>query len=937
MDTSRGSRWNRWDLHVHSPSSFHENFNLDRSLGAEEDHEDAVWERYLDELEDIDDISCIGITDYFSVEGYEQVQKAIEQDGRLQNFDLVLPNVELRVDHFVTSRSGGHSSEAVEMHVLFSDELDPVRIRENFINQLEAKKPDGNTMPPTRENLERLGQNPEFDTYDDYDDPYIAGCNRITVDVDTIYEALDSDVFEGKYLTVLVEDNWEKISWEGRAGTLRGSLLGKADAVFINNPDTRDWLLGRTEMMSTAEFRKAFGSLKPALRGSDSHDFDDFCVPDKNRYCWIKADTTFEGLKQIKYEPGDRVYIGEHDPQRRVSIHTPNKVNIREGVINDRLTVSDTTLPLNPNLVTVIGGKGAGKTALLDLIANCYQNRHTSDESEEIDVNSFIQRIQDEKPGITTELEFNGEDVDPFEKSVLDEESITHSNIEYLPQGKISEYCRDEDRMHNQVLELIQQSVRTTDSELMERFEEKRSSIRNIEKELEELTNRIHEYDPETIDERISEAKSDLNAARGKLEDKKREIEEFREEHGDELRDENSTKLQNQLDTHDKELQKVEEIKSILSDQLERLDEIENFNWNIEKLRSLSEETEVEKNLDITQFSVEEARSKLRDYEQVIDDEISRITDQRNRVQDQLDDLEDIDQELSQLLREKREQQKVVDEKEAKVQSSEADAQKIQELRTERRNEFVDYVDTYHDLKNLYSLVISEFEADQSAILDEVKFDANLDVIDGLQSKLYDLLDGRSVNIAEIQPIIQTALDAIEGSEQSEHNAEAYLEEALSFKDQLLANASTAEFERRVFTGNFKLSEQILLEGTRMEDLSLGQKGTVLLKILLAQDEKPLIIDQPEENLDNRFVYRTLKDAFKEAKKKRQVIIATHNANLVVNTDAEQVVVAQYEENEISFKSGPLEDESIREEVTTVLEGGKEAFVQREEKYGLAE
>nr|WP_049920112.1 ABC transporter ATP-binding protein [Halobiforma nitratireducens] len=122
-----------------------------------------------------------------------------------------------------------------------------------------------------------------------------------------------------------------------------------------------------------------------------------------------------------------------------------------------------------------------------------------------------------------------------------------------------------------------------------------------------------------------------------------------------------------------------------------------------------------------------------------------------------------------------------------------------------------------------------------------------------------------------------------------------------------------------------------------MEDLSLGQKGTVLLKILLAQDEKPLIIDQPEENLDNRFIYKTLKDAFKEAKKKRQVIIATHNANLVVNTDAEQVVVANYEENEISFTAGPLEDSEIREEVTTILEGGEQAFIQREEKYGLAE
>lgn len=936
MDSAEGSRWNKWDLHVHSPASFHDDFSLERSIDAEEDYEEAIWGKYLDELEEIDDISCVGITDYFSVEGYERVREAIEQDGRLQNLDLVLPNIELRVDHFVTSRSGGNVSQAVEMHVLFSDELDPIRIRENFINQLEAKRPDGSTMPPTRENLVRLGQNSDFDTYDDYDDPYIAGCNRITVDVDTIYEALDNDLFEGKYLTVLVENSWEKISWEGRAGTLRGSLLGRADAVFISNSDTRDWLLGQTEKMSADEFRQAFDSLKPALRGSDSHEFEGFCVPDKNRYCWIKADTTFEGLKQIKYEPADRVHIGEHSPQRRVSIHTPKRVEIREGEINDRLTVSDTILPLNPNLVTVIGGKGAGKTALLDLIANCYQNRHISNEDEEIDVNSFIQRIQDEKPDVSTELEFHGGDIDNYEKSVLDDECISHSNIEYLPQGKISEYCRDEDRMHEQVLELIQQSVRTTDSGLMERFEKKRSGIGEMEKELEELTNRIHEFDPETIDERINEAKSQLSAARGKLEDKERGIEEFKEEHGDELQDESSTELQSQLDSYDEKLQNVKEIESVLSKQLERLEEIEKFNRGLEELKSLSEETEIDADLDVTPYTVEEASSKLHDYEQSIDSERSRIEGERKSVQSQLNELEDIDEDLSQLLSEKREQQKIVEEKKNGLQSLEDDRQKIQELQTERRDEFIEYVDAYHDLKSLYSLVISEFSADQSAILDEVKFDANLEVIDGLQSQLYDLLDGRSVNIAEIQPIIQSAADAIQDSEQSERYAESYLNEALSFKDQLLEKASAAEFERRVFTGNFKLSEQILLEETRMEDLSLGQKGTVLLKILLAQGGKPLIIDQPEENLDNRFVYRTLKDAFKEAKTKRQVIIATHNANLVVNTDAEQVVVAQYEENEISFKSGPLEDEEIREEVTTVLEGGEEAFVQREEKYGLA-
>jgi ABC-type cobalamin/Fe3+-siderophores transport system ATPase subunit/uncharacterized protein (DUF2164 family) len=936
MGSVQGSRWNKWDLHVHSPASFDEDYSLGRSVDTEEEYEEAIWDKYLDELEGIGDISCVAITDYFSVEGYERVREAVEQDGRLQNLDIVLPNIELRVDHFVTSRSGGNVSQAVEMHVLFSDELDPIRIRENFVNQLEAKRPDGSTMPPTRENLVRLGQNSDFDTYDDYDDPYIAGCNRITVDVDTIYEALDNDIFDGKYLTILVEDGWEKISWEGRAGTLRGSLLGRANAVFISNSDTRDWLLGQTEMMSADEFRQAFDSLKPALRGSDSDEFEDFCVPDKKRYCWIKADTTFEGLKQIKYEPADRVHIGEHSPQRRVSIHTPRKVEIREGQINDRLTVADTTLPLNPNLVTVIGGKGAGKTALLDLIANCYQNRHISNEDEEIDVNSFIQRIQDEKPDVSTELKFHGEDIDNFEKPVLDDECISHSNIEYLPQGKISEYCRDEDRMHEQVLELIQQSVRTTDSELMERFEKKRSGIDKIEKKLEELTNRIHEFDPGTIGERINESESELSAAQGKLEDKEREIEEFKEEHGDELQDESSTELQSQLDFYDENLQNIKEIKLVLSEQIERLEKIEEFNRGLEKLKSLSEETEIEVDVDVTQFIVEEVKLNLHDYKQSIDDERSRIERERESVQSQLNELEDIDEDLSQLLSEKREQKKIVKEKENELQLLEDNRQKLQELRTERRDEFIDYVDAYHDLKSLYSLVISEFSADQSAILDEVKFDAYLEVTNDLQSQLYDLLDGRSVNIAEIQPIIQSATDAIEDSEQSEHYAESYLDEALSFKDQLLEKASTAEFERRVFTGNFKLSEQILLEGTRMEDLSLGQKGTVLLKILLAQEGKPLIIDQPEENLDNRFVYKTLKDAFKEAKKKRQVIIATHNANLVVNTDAEQVVVAQYEENEISFKSGPLEDEKIRKEVTTVLEGGKEAFVRREEKYGLA-
>lgn len=120
-----------------------------------------------------------------------------------------------------------------------------------------------------------------------------------------------------------------------------------------------------------------------------------------------------------------------------------------------------------------------------------------------------------------------------------------------------------------------------------------------------------------------------------------------------------------------------------------------------------------------------------------------------------------------------------------------------------------------------------------------------------------------------------------------------------------------------------------------MDKLSMGQKGIVLLKLELAEGDHPLIVDQPEENLDNKYIYEELVGALREAKKNRQVIIATNNANLVVNTDAEQVIAAEFENNIISYKSGPLESPQMRDFIIPVLEGGEAAFKKRERKYGI--
>lgn len=123
------------------------------------------------------------------------------------------------------------------------------------------------------------------------------------------------------------------------------------------------------------------------------------------------------------------------------------------------------------------------------------------------------------------------------------------------------------------------------------------------------------------------------------------------------------------------------------------------------------------------------------------------------------------------------------------------------------------------------------------------------------------------------------------------------------------------------------------------EDASAGQQATALLNVLLNQDGFPLVIDQPEDDIDNRAIEKIVK-SFWRAKQRRQIIVSSHNANLVVNGDSELVVSCDY--NETSEQThgkikheGSIDDEDIRKEITSIMEGGEKAFKLRKEKYGF--
>lgn len=160
----------------------------------------------------------------------------------------------------------------------------------------------------------------------------------------------------------------------------------------------------------------------------------------------------------------------------------------------------------------------------------------------------------------------------------------------------------------------------------------------------------------------------------------------------------------------------------------------------------------------------------------------------------------------------------------------------------------------------------------------------------------------------------------------------------------LRANVTTKDLMSWFFeVDHISLDYGLKFNNSELESLSPGTKGIVLLILYLGldvNDTRPLIVDQPDENLDNESIYALLTPYFRTAKIRRQIIVITHNPNLVVNSDTEQVVIATGEKQEsgfplIHYTSGALENPAVRQQVCNILEGGNDAFIKRDRRYAI--
>lgn len=942
-----------WDLHIHSPLSILNN-QFPKLGNGEPD-----WEPFLQKLESLN-MAVIGITDYFTIEGYKELKKFKEQ-GRLRNIYTILPNIEFRLKSIVSSRSG--DEKRLNLHLIFSEEVSVGDIEEHFLHDIHFYfQGDPQNRDERKKlkisNLEALG-NELMEQHEPFRtmavSPLEIGAMQAVVDHEEITNLLTKDSrFKGKYLVVLAANEWDQINWDGQAHHLRKGLLQKSDMVFTSNPNTRQWCLGKNPYTEGAEqYIKEFKTLKPCIHGSDAHQLEDIGRPCAKRgegshncdnepsdcelrYCWIKADPTFEGLKQILYEPEERVQIQHNDPSPVISNYSMKRIRIRGVDVNDELSLADTDLELNPFLVAVIGGKGAGKTALVDLVANCYVNRVTTE-----DENSFVKRIAEYEPQITTSLSFR--DDSEFTKSSQENKFCEESQIIYIAQGELEKYIGEKSDLHQRISELIFESTQIKNSMLSFEFDEAIVTTEELEKKLGSKNQAIESLEDKTSEDNnraIEKEKSRIEADLKDVGERIKELEKVQDKSHTEV----AQKRQEKLGTLKSKQNHLSELKSTLEKAIEFLEtELAEFNRLVAVANVLIKKVGLEEE-ELPELSYSD-KARLEKVVGLVKTQIKQTVSEIEGEQKELEKLELGVKNHAKLLERRREIQTKLEAVQEKVKQFGENKEKLQQTEKERKELVKGLLRSVIAQKKKYEEIIKIFADKKAEVLSDIDFVAEIrfDKKEFLE-KAENILDKRKIVVIDddknspvFDDLMKLARTVADGDES---RIDEFIEEVercnKEFKTKIKgAPVTTGHFYDLLYRNFMRVIPVVKYKKTYLEKLSLGQKATVLIKIYLAHGDKPIIIDSHDDHLDNEFIMDELVRAIRQAKTFRQVILVSNNGNVVINSDAEQIVIANRHEGEISYISGAIENPAIRDRALKVLEGGTEAFRKRQQKYRL--
>lgn len=901
---NRGSEWRKWDLHIHTPGT------------AKNDHygnSDEVWERYIDALEK-SDVTVFGITDYFSISNYIKVKEYQKQDRLKGKF--LLPNVEMRI-YPVTDKS-----KLINIHAIFDPFLDVADIEREFFRQLQFTYNDA-SYSCIDNDLAKLGRIVENNPNLADDVAIKKGIDAFAVSYEALKKVIDKAFFKGHVIIALSNGSKDGVTGilnqEGNMQPLRKEITRMSDIILSGNPGDVEYFSGAKT--SVEEVVSTYGSLKPCIIGSDAHSLDKVGVFPNDRITWIKADPTFEGLKQILFEPKERVRISDAMPDFKYDY------NIIDHVVLNTAGVWNQTIPLNQNLNTIIGGRSTGKSTLLASMAAKFQ-KIKNDENYD-----FIKGLSD--------------NVHVFWRDGLEADN---KEIEYFTQNEIANIIsrRDSDKLFLEIL-ISLPNMR----EAYEKFKaDEAAKFASIQAKVSLFFEKRRQY-------------NEKNAYVKTLGDKegiKREIEKFAKERDT---------IQRNLTDKKELLERFQIAAKELADL--RTKEVV-MRQDLEILNLLSSSNLLSINPSVSWLGLTE------DISQKVSEEIQKVLAQSNsHLQDFVKDLiSKEDNAFKALAREINEKQNASDYQEGKKIFAEnknlshvmeqisnlskqillinKESQILEELSKECKTIASDLLNEHLSYLDMMNSIASVLRIQH----DNITLSAGYELKKDLEEKLNECISLRSASMNAL--IVNVIFQYQKKTKDSiKECLKDLLNKALRGEITFKNGYDVQSFISMILSGNwFSLQYSVDYEGDNLSDMSPGKRSFVVLKLLLDFSDKkcPILIDQPEDNLDNRAIYNELVKYVREKKKERQIILVTHNPNIVVGADSEEVIVAnqngknapndrgikfQYVHGSLENTSARITDDNepilyrcgIREHVCDILEGGENAFRDRENKYGF--
>jgi hypothetical protein len=970
----RGSLWRRWDPHIHAPGTL---LN-DQFEGAD------PFEEYLARIEAATPkVEALGVTDYWILDIYEQVA-ASKAEGRLPDVELIFPNVEIRF------AVGTGSGKALNAHLLISPEAsDHVEQTRRILSTLTFHAHD-ETYQCTREGLIALGKAHDSGVTDDRRALEV-GANQFKTTLEDLRKAIEGSRWARENILIAVAaatgSGTSGLNRDASMDATRREIERRADVIFTGNPEDRAFWLG--EKSDTLEqLREKYDGAKPCLHGSDAHKLEAVCAPAQARFTWVKGAPSFEALRQALIEPEARAFIGAAPPDGALPYRVISAIEL-EGAG----WCSPTRIELNPGLVGIIGARGSGKTALADLITTGAGSSEARDNDQ-----SFIKRaahfLNDlEIKVLWADGEETSETISGPGRDGPGVQYLSQQFVERLcsAEGGVSDELLSEiERVIFQEHSTEERLGATNFGELLEIRAARSRAARDRSREALERAVKA------TFDERRKDAeltglrKRRSSAAKAIADDKKARAALISK--GAENRVKRLDEVQAALEKRQLELDAA-------ARQRQAIGELDDHVKNVRERTISAELDDLKRSYAEAGVKDSDWKSFRRDFagdvEKVVED-LRKVADRRlERLRGKEvsppsaeapfvaedDDLSKVAlaplaQEVARLQKligidaKKADQLKALNQKivqaesalshlEGQIKVAEGSAGRIDALKVERKSEygkvFDALVEEEEQLAKLYA-PLAESLKDAEGALAKLTFEVRREVdVEGWAAAGEQLLDLRTSGPFKGHgTLLKAAREELLPAWRSGSSAE--VSEAMAKfrerhdKDLLKHSPVPASDQKRYWewaarvanwldgTAHVRIRYGIQYDKVDIEQLSPGTRGIVLLLLYLSidrGDDRPLVIDQPEENLDPKSVFEELVDRFRETRVRRQMIIVTHNANLVVNTDADQVIVATAGPHrsgdlpEISYESGGLEDPGIRRQVCEILEGGQQAFIER--------